>query len=560
MAVSTSLRVPLSPSATTWTRSSFVYGVLITIFSILGMFSILRPVLQIWSVWTTDPLRSIGMFFPFISAALILWKAKEMRWNLSGSWWGLLPLILAILMGHLLESMMLFFEIGHALQPLPQSGPIVFGYACGIVLLFGGTELFRRSLFPLALLLCVNPVPHFFNSFVDVPLQYISAHIARSFAMSLGQPLTPDQLRLMFTPDFGIYIAPGCNGIRGSITMGYFALITGYLCRFPLRLHAMVVAGAVLLGYVFNFLRLCLLVIFYVIALHVPALQDHGKGVDYLIGSCLFTIAAVLLSLVVLRVSKRVVPRDPAKGIVIDSDISSGSAKAAQTGAFQNVYTKLAVFVFILLLGSASYARTWKRGARMQTSVTSPFINLSELYPVHLGDFTLVRSWKEGDDGAIEDYDWADYRMASKGELITIGISPLKGAHDANMCHLARGEKPVWRGSTHLMTSDGQDVAFSTFFYSDGVTQFIEASTLCGPTHCGETSTLSSPFKMLYSAPLPESLVDEALGRPVPVLIKAEIGDQVVPQDLAKQMLLERLRYFVSGTSLASLSGKYFSH
>ena len=78
----------------------------------------------------------------------------------------------------------------------------------------------------------VNPVPHFFTLHIDLPLQHASSLIARGFAHALGQKFTPDQLRLMFTPDFGMFIAPGCNGIRGAITMGFIALIAGYLYKF----------------------------------------------------------------------------------------------------------------------------------------------------------------------------------------------------------------------------------------------------------------------------------------------------------------------------------------
>ena len=50
-----------------------------------------------------------------------------------------------------------------------------------------------------------------------------------------------------------MFIAPGCNGIRGAVTMGLIALIAGYIYRFRWYAHVAVVAGAVLLGYVFNF-------------------------------------------------------------------------------------------------------------------------------------------------------------------------------------------------------------------------------------------------------------------------------------------------------------------
>ncbi len=94
----------------------------------------------------------------------------------------------------------------------------------------------------------------------------------------------------MFTPDFGMFIAPGCNGIRGSITMGFIALIAGYVYRFRWYWNALVVLGAILLGYVFNLTRLCVLVLYYAAALHFPWLQDKAENADYVIGALLFLV------------------------------------------------------------------------------------------------------------------------------------------------------------------------------------------------------------------------------------------------------------------------------
>jgi len=129
----------------------------------------------------------------------------------------------------------------------------------------------------------------------------MSSLIARGFAHALGQKLTPDQLRLMFTPDFSMFIAPGCNGIRGAITMGFIALIAGYLYRFRWYANALVVMGAILLGYIFNLVRLCLLVLYYVAALHYTSLQNKAEGADYLIGGVLFLVATLLLFGVIHR-------------------------------------------------------------------------------------------------------------------------------------------------------------------------------------------------------------------------------------------------------------------
>ena len=136
----------------------------------------------------------------------------------------------------------------------------------------------------------------------------------------LGQPLSPDKLRLMFTPEFGMFIAPGCNGIRGAVTMGFIAVIAGYLYRFRWRAHVLVVLGAILLGYVFNFVRLCVLVLFYLVALHFPSLQDRAENADYLIGAVLFFVAVYLLYVVIQKLGAK----QGEQGIVTLPRVASG--------------------------------------------------------------------------------------------------------------------------------------------------------------------------------------------------------------------------------------------
>src|ERR1700722_73037 len=264
--------------------------------AILGLSTIFSTVGALWTLWTMDALKSIGMFIPLVSFVLVLRAWRSLGWEMEGSLWGLVILVVTTAVVHVRDQAILVFVFSPRWSIyIPPHSLVAFAYGAGVVLLFGGTRLFRASLFPLALLWFVNPVPHIFNVFVDLPLQRASAHVARSFAMALGQPLSPDQLRLMFTPEFGMFIAPGCNGIRGAVTMGLIALIAGHVYRFRWYVLTAVVAGAVLLGYVFNFARLCILVLYYLVALHFTSLQDKAEMGDYIIGACLFLIATLLL-------------------------------------------------------------------------------------------------------------------------------------------------------------------------------------------------------------------------------------------------------------------------
>src|ERR1019366_18850 len=201
--------------------------------SVLGLSTIWFTMLFLWTLWTNDALKSIGMVIPLVSFVLILRVWRSLGWRAEGTWWGLVLLMATVVVARVQEQSILILVVSpHWSTVLPPPSLMLLAYGSAVVLLFGGVRLFRAALFPILLLYFANPIPHVFSSLIDLPLQHASAHVARAFALHVGHTLTPDNLRLMFTPDFGMFIAPGCNGIRGSITMGFIALIAGYVYRF----------------------------------------------------------------------------------------------------------------------------------------------------------------------------------------------------------------------------------------------------------------------------------------------------------------------------------------
>jgi len=273
---------------------------------VAGLFAVSSTCTALWTMWMTDPLKSVGGLIPIVSLVLVLRAWRSLGWTLQGTWSGLAVLAATIAMVHVRDQAVIEVVLSPAWSiVLPPLSLVAVAYTAGFVLLFGGVKLLRAAWFPVALMWFVNPVPHFFNRYIDLPLQHTSAMVARSFAHALGQALTPDQLTLMFTPKFGMFIAPGCNGIRGAVTMGFIALVAGYLYRLRLRQWVLLTTAAVLLGYVFNFVRLCGLVLYYVVALRYPWLQNHAALGDYILGACLFFSATLLLFTALLRWSPR---------------------------------------------------------------------------------------------------------------------------------------------------------------------------------------------------------------------------------------------------------------
>jgi exosortase J len=518
---------------------------LAALLSILGVTAIWPTVLFLWSLWTTDALKSVGMIIPLVSLILILRVWRTLGWEMDGTWWGAALLALTIAVVRLREQSVLVFMV--TLQwsvYVPPHSLVVFAYASGAVLFFGGTRLYRAAWFPIALLWLVNPVPHIFNVFVDLPLQRISAHVARGFAMALGQPLSPDQMRLMFTPQFGMFIAPGCNGIRGAVTMGLIALVAGYIYRFRFRAHAAVVAGAILLGYVFNFARLCLLVLFYLVALRLPWLQNKAKLGDYIIGACLFFFATYLLFHIIrsLGDSVRQIRPLPAPAMLLPSSASSPLS-----------FRFAAMLVFVLL-GCVRLSGAILRNRAVSASDADQ--NALGRFPSTLGAYTLSRSWNEYLPGGPLIFHWADYAPADGGTHIAIGLFPVLGSHDTLICHSARGEDPLWHGQFTIPTALAP-INFSGSFFNNGATQYLEASTLCNGATCGESSTAGTHLGFVYSRPDASALITQDPERSIPILLRAETIDTTLSTGVARDRLATSLRSFLASVNLESLTQPY---
>lgn len=516
---------------------------------VIGITTIWPAFLSLWNLWTGDALKSVGAVVPLVSLALILRAWKGLGWRAEGNWWGLAILLVTAVTARLQEHALMVLVISPQWSTvLPPPSLILFAYGSGVVLLIGGTRLYRAALFPIALLLFANPIPSKFTMLVDLPLQHASAYVARAFATHLGHSLTPDNLRLMFTPDFGMFIAPGCDGMRGSITMGLIALIAGYVYRFRWYAIALAAVAGVLLGYVSNLLRLCLLVLYYAVALHFPSLQGKAKNADYIIGGLLFLLAALLLYSAVRRL------RDSAGSGGLET-VDGGSRRAPnEEGRPAMQCWRLAAMAAVIVVGCAGVARAAAAGNLFTTKAA----DVSAIhFPEHIGDYVLVRTWNEGPPSEPVVYVWAQYVPAGAGTPIAIGVSPLPNWHDPAICHFARAENPLWHGQLDEETYGRKQVSFSAGFYNDGVTQWLEASTLCRSGVCGEFATERDHFGFVYTRPAAGSLLTDSDSRATRVLLRVESLNPAATTEATRQQLSDDLGSFLSQLRLSGLVEPY---
>ena len=515
-----------------------------------GLFAVHDAVYQLLVIWRESDLKSMGLAVPFVVAALILREWRTLGWRSEGTWWGfaLLACTAALVFVHSQALFIVTVNKGWLVQipPLPL---IAILYAASLVLIFGGTRLLRAAWFPVLLMGAVIPVPETFSRVVDLPLQHAAATVARGFAHLLGERLTQDKLRLMFTPQFGMFIAPGCNGIRGAVTLGLAAVVVGYMYRFRWFVYAPVVAGAVLLGYLFNFLRLCLLVVYYKIAMAYPRLQHNGTLVDYIIGGCLF-VAAMSLFLAVanrLRQDPRdVLPDPPAETPVARVRAPEVLWRSAAVLALAAIFSVDAVHAY----------RYREQQAALRPKLVA--------FPAKIGEFTLARSWTETLIGGTIVYAWGEYvapmdGKPGSGAHIAFGISPLLGLHDTTTCHMTRGESPDWVGQIDAPTAGGE-VSLAGSLFNTGDAQTLEAATVCEQGFCRQYSQSTQHVTVVLTRPRKSTPLEDATTRPVPVLLKAELADTSVAPAVAAARLADDLRRFLSGANLGTMTQPYGVH
>lgn len=511
---------------------------------------------MLWIIWRTDDLKSMGMVVPFVCAALILREWRRLQWETDGSWWGFAVLALSAALMFLRDQTLFIVTVNKDwLLQIPPLPLVAVVYAAGMVLLFGGKRLLRAAWFPVLLMWAVIPVPQVFSRRIDLPLQHASASVARAFAHALGQQLTQDKLRLMFTPDFGMFIAPGCNGIRGAITLGLAALVVAYLYRFRWFVFAPVVAGAVLLGYLFNFLRLCLLVVYYKIALPYPWLQNHAKRADYIIGGSLFVLALIIFFAVAERLRRD--PNDVRPEPAVTTPVPPPTPRHAHSFLLRAAAVLALSSVFGVEALHAIRAQAAYEAARPTPAGL----------PKQIGNYTLVRTWTDTTLEGTVVYLWGEYAPSTPANPssgsnstsaphISLGISPVLGVHDAEVCHIARGEDPTWHGEL-ADASPGGEIDLSAAAYNNGVTQRLEASTVCDAGACRQYSETSRHVTLLYARPHRELPMQADRTRPVPVLLKVESLDVVSPTTVVEPQLAAALSRFLAQTDLVRITAPY---
>jgi exosortase J len=466
-----------------------------------------------WELWISDPLRSVGRYFPLLALVGVLVAWRRLTWQLHGSYWGAPLAALAIVAARAFHtpsiSLVLF---GHPL-PVLHAGLALFAYGVGAVLAVGGWPLLRASILPLCLLLAINPVPWGFNTHFDLPLQQISANTARAFAHAIGLRPTGEQLRMMFAPDFGMEIVPGCNGVRGAVTFGYLAMIVAYTRGFRLRWIACFGLAGLMTGYLFNLLRLCVLVLYYRLGLSLPSIQNYGAQVDYAIGCTLFLLATTGLGLAVFFLQQRMQARRAQHPGAVAPTPADATTRLRRG--------PLLLFAVVVVFFVAQVH------AVAATNVRPTLDAALHALPQSVGSYRLERTWWENLPNGKPAGVYGDYADAVTGRRLTLGLWLADDYHLIVGCRRDQGIEPQHSTWVQLPAANGGSLRMLESFYDDGITRTLDAETSCSAHGCSDES--SRPGRSLVVTAPPMLYLVAPPARRVPLVIQRETIDTATP-------------------------------
>ena len=128
--------------------------------------------------------------------------------HLEGSWWGLVPLLLA-------AAALAIGRLGVELTAMRASFVLTL---IGLVLLVFGRQIFRILAFPLLFLFLMVPLPQSLVNVVAFPLQLLAARIAEESLHLLGLPVLVEG-NIIHLANAELFVRDACSGLRSVMAL-----------------------------------------------------------------------------------------------------------------------------------------------------------------------------------------------------------------------------------------------------------------------------------------------------------------------------------------------------
>ena len=321
-------------------------------------------------------------------------------------------------------------------------------------------------------------------------------------------------------------------------------MISGYLRRMRLLRWAFYILGAISLGYLFNLIRLCALVLYYRVAIGHPQLERLAKQADYAIGGCLVLVGATFLLGIASRRSE-VGPDEPEE-IVADNDSRNSVAIRWRMAGFA------AIVGFTIIPGVQAIRHYRKSFAASVRDADISRTQLDSLMPRQIGEYKLSRVWQEEENRQVK-VESAAYRR-NGGDEIALGVWIAPNSHSLHDSWKARGVLPLFQRNESYLTARDQRIWFDTAFYSDGMTDSLAGNVFCTPSACFPSQQLPSTYMFFSLEPIDFSTRGS---RAVSIFFRLDAPHRAGPREDAYEGLAGEARRFLVHLDFTDISLRF---
>ena len=196
--------------------------------------------------WWSDPNFSHGFFVPLFSL-YVLWQDRSTLASVrrQPSLWGL-PIVIFSLCT-------LILGVLGAEVFLARTSLIML--AAGMIVFFLGWKMLRATLFPLAFLALMVPIPAIIFNQVTLPLQVFASKLAAWALPTFGVPVLREG-NIINLPAMPLEVADACSGIRSLLSLATLTIMYGYLLEKSIFIRVLLAIASVPIAVAANGFRI----------------------------------------------------------------------------------------------------------------------------------------------------------------------------------------------------------------------------------------------------------------------------------------------------------------
>ncbi len=228
-------------------------------------------------------------------ALYFVWERRRVltRAPVRGSWWGLLPLLIA-------SASLAIGRLGVELTTMRWAFVLML---IGLVLLLLGVAVFRILAFPLLFLFLMVPLPQSLVNMVTFPLQLIAAQTAVESLHLLRIPALLEG-NIIHLANAELFVAEACSGLRSIMALVTLSVLFAYFFARSHGERLIIIVSTLPIAILVNAMRVALTGIL----THLYGHSASGGAIHEFQGVITFTVAFVLL-LAEAKLLARVWPR-----------------------------------------------------------------------------------------------------------------------------------------------------------------------------------------------------------------------------------------------------------